>query len=102
MQSIDQLAYHPSDAVLFSRWETLKDGSQWRVVMCTQCLIAHQLTKSDAFHGATKEYERAERHALQRMIDCGCTHISTASNGKGADPDEFGNVKKSGKSKPKK
>lgn len=75
--------------MLFSRWETLRDGSQWRVVMCSQCLIAHQLTKSDAFHGATKEYERAERHALQRMIDQGCTHVTTASNGKSMTPDEM-------------
>ena len=85
--------------MLFSRWETLRDGSQWRVVMCTQCLIAHQLTKSDAFHGATKEYDRAERHALQRMIDQGCTHVTTASNGKGVDPNDMTAGKGKGRGK---
>jgi len=60
-------------------------------------LIAHQLTKSDAFHGATKEYERAERHALQRMIDQGCEHIRTTSNGKSMDPNDMSTGKGKGR-----
>ncbi len=89
MQSIEQSVYTCGEEIVFSEWAGRADGSCRRIILCTACAIHHELTRSDTFAGNISETTKAEKNALQWMIDRGCPHITRGPGTKSLSPSEI-------------
>jgi hypothetical protein len=105
--SIQTTTYTCGDEVVLTEWASQSDGSVRRLIVCTVCSLHHELVAADTFFGHMGEYKKAEKIAMQWMIDRGCRHISTSASMKALAPDDMassgkGKGKSSGGAKGKK
>jgi hypothetical protein len=99
MQSIEQSVYIPGEEIVFSEWAGRADGSCRRIILCTACALHHELTRSDTFAGNISETNKAEKVALQWMIERGCKHITRGPGTKSLSPSEIAGEIGKGKSR---